>query len=324
MEILLDNRNGKVWDISEIVTDATWKTGRNGSPSEFDFTLIKNGLNQDQAFKIENGNIVRFKYQGHHVFYGFIFSVNGGKSEDIQVKAYDQIRYLQAADTYVFSNITASQVIRRIAGDFGLNLGQIDDTGYRIPSLVGDAEKLLDIICKALDLTLINANRHYIMFDNFGALTVRNTADMILPFMIGDESLLYDYSFERSINDETYNRIKLVRDNKDTGKRDVYISQDSANIAKWGQLQLYEKLDENQNPAQIKELLNTLMTLRNKETEKIKLEAIGDIRVRAGCYLPVIIKDYGINQPFLIDDCTHSFNGREHTMSLELKVVWKK
>lgn len=182
--------------------------------------------------------------------------------------------------------MTASQVIRRIAGDFGLRLGRIDNTGYRIPTMVEDGEKLLDIACKALDLTLINYNRNYVMFDDFGALAVRNTAEMVLQFIIGDQSLLYDYNYERSIDDNTYNRIKLVRDNKDTGKRDVYIAQDSANISKWGTLQLYEKVDENQNPAQIRELLNTLITLRNKETEKITLEAIGDIRVRAGCYVP--------------------------------------
>ncbi len=68
MEILLDNRNGNVWDISEIVTDVSWKTVRIGAPGSLEFTLITNSLNQDKAFKIENGNIVRVKFKNHNVF----------------------------------------------------------------------------------------------------------------------------------------------------------------------------------------------------------------------------------------------------------------
>ncbi|WP_439099380.1 XkdQ/YqbQ family protein, partial [Brevibacillus laterosporus] len=57
------------------------------------------------------------------------------------------------------------------------------------------------------------------------------------------------------------------------------------------------------------------------ETKRLSLNAIGDIRVRAGCFVPVSIQRLGINQPFLVDECTHKFDGTEHTMSVELKVI---
>ncbi|MBO9610389.1 MAG: hypothetical protein J7639_30800, partial [Paenibacillaceae bacterium] len=85
-----------------------------------------------------------------------------------------------------------------------------------------------------------------------------------------------------------------VQDNKDTGHRDVYIALDSANIAKWGRLQFYQKVDDNRNEAQIKELLDNLITLKNRETRSMRVEAIGDIRIRAGCYARVLIAEYGI------------------------------
>ncbi|MNE90006.1 hypothetical protein D3C80_1874790 [compost metagenome] len=75
------------------------------------------------------------------------------------------------------------------------------------------------------------------------------------------------------------------------------------------------------NPAQINELVNNLMTLRNRETKKLQLSAIGDIRVRAGCYVPVIIAALGIKQIFLVEECTHSIDGDTHTMTLEMKVI---
>jgi hypothetical protein len=85
-------------------------------------------------------------------------------------------------------------------------------------------------------------------------------------------------------------------------------------------LQLYQSVDEKMNDAQINELLSTLSRLKNRETRSLKVDAIGDARIRAGCYVPLIIERLGIRQPFLIDACTHSFAGN-HTMSLELKLL---
>ncbi|MBB6670285.1 XkdQ/YqbQ family protein [Cohnella nanjingensis] len=320
LELLLDNRNGNVWDLSNIVSDVTWKTSRIGKPGSLEFTLVRNGIYQDPGFRYNNGDVVRFRKDGVNVFYGYVFRIGEGMSEDVKILCYDQIRYLLASETYVFSNVTASDVVKQIASDFKLKVGKIDDTGYRIPSLIQDNQKLLDTICKALDWTLIKADRNYFLYDDFGELSLRNSYDMLLSFFIGDESLMYDFAAERSIDSDTYNKVKLYQDNKKAGKRDTYIAQDSANIAKWGLLQLTQSVDEKMNAAQIRELLNALIATKNKETKTLKIDAIGDIRVRAGCYLPVLIGDFGINQSFLVDECSHHFDGG-HTMSLELKVI---
>lgn len=321
MEILLDNKDGNVWDISEIVADVTWNTVRVGRPSRLEFTLIKNAIYQSKVFKYNNGDIVRVRFQNNNVFYGYIFAIDEGKDEAVRITCYDQIRYLLASDTYVFSNVETGNIITTIASDFGLRVGQIDSTGYRIPTMVEDGQKLLDIIEKANTLTMWNTGRIYVFFDDFGSLSLRNAEDLLLNFYIGDDSLLYDYKATRDIDKDTYNKIKLVQDNKETGKREVYQTQDSQNIARWGTLQLYQTVDEKMNPAQINELLNQLSALKNREARTLKLECIGDIRVRAGCYVPVVIEELSINQPFLVDEVTHRFSGGEHTMSVSLKVV---
>ncbi|WP_018306351.1 XkdQ/YqbQ family protein [Desulfitobacterium hafniense] len=320
--VFIDNKDGNVWDISQIVADVTWKTSRIGKAGSLSLTLIKNSPDQDQSFKYANGDIVYVQMQdGTKVFYGYIFSIDGGKDEAVKITCYDQLRYLMASDTYVFSNVTASEVVKQIATDFKLKLGRVDDTGYKIPTMSEDNQKLMDIICKALDLTLINSGKNHVLFDDFGALSVRNVEDFSLDFIIGDYSLMTDYSHKVSIDSDTYNRVKLYRDNKVTGKRDAYIAQDSANMAKWGVLQLSQSVDEEMNEAQISELLDALITLKNRETKSLKVEAIGDIRVRAGRYVRIQIEEYGINQPFLVDECSHSFDGVDHTMSLELKMI---
>ncbi|MEJ8548153.1 XkdQ/YqbQ family protein [Brevibacillus borstelensis] len=320
-EVLLDDKQGNVWDISGIVTGITWKTSRLGSPGSLDFTLIKGAIYQDISFKVNNGDIVRFRYNDQNVFYGYVFSVDGGKDESVRIKCYDQIRYLLNKDTYVFSKVTASEVVMRIADDFHLMTGQIANTGYAIPTMVEDNQTLLDIIEKALVLTIWNTGRNYILYDEFGSLTLRNVEEMLVDFMIGDNSLMTDFVIKSSIDQDTYNRVKLYKDNKKTGKREVYLAKDSANIAKWGLLQLTQSVDEDKTAAQINALLDQLITIKNRETKTLRIEAIGDPRVRAGCYVPIVIQEYQINQPFLVNEVTHRFDGDDYTMSLELKVI---
>ncbi|MBW7458398.1 hypothetical protein ACFOLF_12000 [Paenibacillus sepulcri] len=320
-EVLLDDKLGTIWDIADIVTDITWKTSRIGKPGTLEFTLIKNSLWQDPKFLYKNGDIIRFRKENQNVFFGYIFSIDSGRDEGVRILCYDQIRYLLGKALYSFTNKTAVDVLQKIAGDYSLKLGTIDETGYKIPALLGDNISLLDIICKALDYTLIHGYGNFVLFDDFGSLSLRNIKNLLVPFWLGEESLMYDYSTKRSIDSDTYNKIKLYRDNKEKGVREVYVAQRSDTIAQWGLLELYQSIDEKLNEAQIKEMQDQLILLRNRESRTLKVDALGDLRLRAGSYVQIIIDEMGINEAYLVDECQHKFNGADHTMSLELKVV---
>lgn len=321
LEIIIDNRDGQLWDISGIVSDVSYRTSRIGKASSFEFTLIKGGLYENQAFKYNNGDIVRARKDGEPLFYGYIFTIDSGRDEKVKITAYDQLRYLMSNDTYVFKNSSVGDVIQRIANDTGLKVGDLEDTGYKIPKQVEDGSKLLDIICNAIADTTRATGKLFVLYDDFGLLRLRNAFDWKLDISIGDTSLAYDYQLKRSIDSDTYNRIKLVRDNKDSGHRDVYIAQDSASIARWGRLQYYRKVDENANPAQINEWLNNLIALKNRESCSFTIDALGDSRVRAGCALSINIAELNTNNYFIVDECVHKFDGpADHTMKLDLKV----
>lgn len=90
-------------------------------------------------------------------------------------------------------------MIRRIAGDLKLTIGSLVDTGYILPPMAEDDKKLIDIICKALDTTLIATHRNYVFFDDFGSLTLKNINDMKIDSVIGDKSLMLEYNYDRSL-----------------------------------------------------------------------------------------------------------------------------
>ncbi len=321
--VKLINRQGTgddaEWDISELVEGLSWKTSRIGKAGSISFKLIKPV--QTAKFIYNNGDIVRVRVNDTNLFHGYVFEISEGRDEAIKITAYDQIRYLMNTDTYVFAGVTATEVLQRIVKDFNLKLGTVANTGYKIPAMSEDGNKLLDIICKAITLTYANTGRDYCLYDDFGVLCLRGVDDVQLDLIVGDGSLLYDYEIKRSIDSDTYNRIKLYKDNKKTGKREVYMAQDSVNVKRWGVLQLYQSVDEEMNAAQINQLLSNLAKLKNRETKSLRVSALGNIRVRAGMRVRIVIPEYGVDQALLVDECTHNFDGAEHTMTLDLRVV---
>lgn len=321
MEILIDNKDGNVWDVTDVVKDIGYRTSRIGKASSMEFTLIDEGIYQDKKFKYQNGDIVRFTDGANKVFLGYIFRFETGRNGEAKILAYDQMRYLNVSHTYSFTNMSATQIIQKIAKDFELAVGVLDDTSYKIPALLFDNKSLFDMICESLDKSLIANATNFVFFDDFGKLTLKNISNMKYGFVIGDGSLMTDYTYSKSIDDDTYNQIILYKDNEDSGKRDTYIAKDSSRIKKWGLLQLYQSIDEGLNTAQINSLLTTLMTAKNRETRSMKIEAIGDFRLRAGMYVNIYIERFGINKFFLVDECAHKKSGTNHTMTLELRLV---
>lgn len=319
-EAVIDNLNGTVWDISELCSEITWKTSRIGKPSSLDVTFVKDALYQDKDFTYDTGNVFRVKVDGQGFFWGRLFEIDSGRDEAVKLRAYDQLRYLNESDTYVKKNIRADQVIMDQCTAVGLQVGTLANTQFTIPKIMEDGQKRIDISCKALDNTLLATGRLYVLYDDFGSVELRSIDDMVIDLILGDESLVFDYRIKRSIDEDTYNRVKLVQDNKKAGKRDAYIAQDSGNIAKWGRLQYYQKVDDKLNSAQIKGMLDRFLELKNRPKETFSLDSLGFIGMRAGIKVQVTIEKLGISQFYLVEECTHRLAGNDHTMKLEMKV----
>ncbi len=291
----------------------SWETARQGVPGKLTFSVIK-----DDSLNFQEGNAVRLKKNGENVFYGFVFSKKHDNGNTIDVVAYDQLRYFKNKDTYVYTNKTAGDFVKILASDFKLNIGTIENTEYIIASRVEDNKALFDMAQNALDLTLDNKKKMYVLYDDFGKLNLKNIESMKLNILI-DEETGENYDYTTSIDGETYNKIKLSYENEKTGKREIYISQDSSNINNWGVLQYFDKIEETTNG---KVKADTLLALYNKKTRNLSVtNALGDIRVRGGT--SVIVKldlgDINVQNYMIVEKVKHTFKNNEHLMNLTLR-----
>lgn len=290
----------------------SWETSKDGVPGKLEFTVIK-----DQEINFQEGNPVRLKVGDVEVFYGFVFKKQRDKEQHIRVTCYDQLRYLKNKDTYVFENKTASEIIQMIAGDFNLKTGSIEDTGFKIESRVEDNKTLFDMIYSALDITLTNKKKMYVLYDDFGKMTLKNIESMKLDFMVDEESG-ENFDYVSSIDGDTYNKIKLIYENKETGKREVYTAQDGGNMNKWGVLQYFDKIEEKTNG---KVKADALLSLYNKKTRNLSFKGIfGNPKVRGGSAIIVKMNlgDIILQNYMIVKTVKHTFNDDEHYMDLKL------
>lgn len=318
IELLIANETGSQVYQPAVEEGIEWTTQRSGTPGKLTFKVLK-----DDIMSFTEGSAVRLKDGDDKIFYGFIFTQSRQKDQIITITAYDQLRYLQNKDTKIYEGKTATQFIRMLGADYTLNIGTMENTGYIITSRVEENTSLFDMIGNALDLTLANTGKMFILYDDFGKLTLKSLDNMRVgsgdTFLMIDEESGEDFEYKSSIDSDTYNKIKLTYDNEDTGTREIYIAQSGANINKWGMLQYFDTLQKGEN-GQAK--ADALLKLYNKKTRNLKLTNVfGDNRVRAGSLIVVNLSlgDVTVKNFMLVEKCTHTYKESEHWMDLTLR-----
>lgn len=307
----------QIVDYGNTLVSAEVESNRLDSPSKMTFTGI-----ESSGIAMPEGTAVEFKDEGQTVFKGFVFTISRDRYGKTEYTCYDQLRYLKANNSYTFTNQSIEDIIRTIAQDFGLTVGDLAPTGYVFPSLIKEDESCLDILFSCLSEVIYRTGKIYNLYDDGGKITLKEAKDMMTTSIIGDASLLTDYTYQRDIDSQTYNRIKLVRPNKESGKTDVWMVEDTETQKQWGLLQYYKKIDENLNEAQIQTLVESYAKYYNRVLQTLEMESIGITGLRAGMMIPVFISAVDtlkIQRILLVEKVSHKYEGGAHTMSLEVK-----
>lgn len=311
IELLIQNGNTVYAPVTQ--DEIVRTTERKSSPGKLEFKVLK-----DNIINYEEGNPISFKVNGNKVFYGFVFTKKREKDKIIKTTAYDQLRYLKNKSSYVYVDKRADELVRMIANDFQLNVGTLENTNYKIAKKSESNQALFDIILNALDETIQYKKEMYVLYDDFGQICLKNLERMKVGLII-DEETAQNFDYQSSIDTDTYNKVKLVYDNEKTGKREVYIAQDTSNMNKWGVLQYFDTIDEKTNGA-VK--AKTLLNLYNQKTRNLEIKnAIGDIRVRGGSLIIVNLDlgDVKLQNFMLVEKAKHTFKNGEHFMDLTLR-----
>lgn len=158
------------------------------------------------------------------------------------------------------------------------------------------------------------------LFDDGNGLALRQPRDMVSNVVIGDMSLLTDYTYKTDIDEQTYNHVKLARPNEETGRADVFVAEDSATIGQWGMLQLYQTVDGTMNDAQVQAQARATLSCYNRRMRTLKVSSLGVPGLRAGQMVLMKVQglgDINLDQYVLLEKVTHTWANDDHTMEFE-------
>lgn len=326
-DLIIDNSGKKM--IPCVLDGVNVEWTRQGSAGQMTFTVLK-----DAGLSFVEGNSVALRVDGIPVFYGYVIKKRRGKEHQIEVTCLDQLFYLaQNQSRYVAIKQKASEAIKILAREKDIKLGDITDTEYSIPKhRIDSATSYLDIMQTLLDVTLACSGKMFVLYDNFGKLTVKNIDDMkyvtdkkeaLLITIDNAENFDYESSIENSYNEVTLWQPENAGDNS-TGDGKLFEAAhivDKEKQKKWGMLTYYEELDKDTTKENAKLKAQQLLELHSRVKRKLSINGVFcDPRIRAGSSVLVDLNlgDVAVRQWFMVESVKHCFKNDYSTMDLDV------
>lgn len=307
-----------VTPIDEVVVNREMKR----VPSSIEFKVLK-----EQVSDIKLGDKITATYDDGNLFMGYVFCIKENKDDVVSIKGYDQMRYLKNQHTMLIKNKTATKLIKEIASEFKLQVGEMEDTKVDIATKqkIVENKSLIDIIYDALEDTMLANNQkgnrtvEYLLYDDFGKLTLKKLKDMKSKIILTEENT-YNYSFSRDIDNSTYTKIYIYYKDDKEHKINKHIVNDTDTQKKWGILQktISTKRITKQ---QAEEYAKKLLKYYGVPKQSFTLDClVGDINIRGGTSVAIMFNTTtkNFNNFFVVNKVKHVFKDNEYTMKLEL------
>ena len=317
IEVLL---NGNT-DISDFVKSVDYSGDASKFNRQLSVSLLATNDGRKQAYKLEEGDTITFKYEGKIRFVGVVFSIDISSNGDMSITAYDSNVYLaKSNDNRIFTKKKASDIIKMLAQDFGIPIGNVEDTGFVIPYLKFQNTSLFDMIVTALTITQEQMGKRYFIGNDNGKLTLKEGATATTKYVFKDGENLISASYSRSIED-TKTQVKVIGGPK--GKETVVVAKDDAKRSKYGVLQAVEVLDEKATESQIKQRASALLKEQSQVSEQLSVDVLGVAAVDVGSAVYIQNEMTKTGGAYYVTNITQSYSSDVFTMSLELSRTYE-
>ncbi|MFK4781362.1 XkdQ/YqbQ family protein [Lactococcus petauri] len=279
------------YDVRELISGKVdWESDIDFSAGTLSFSL---DISQTPEFYPQNGDIVRFKWDGVQAFYGRIFKVDTDEKEQYNCVAYDNLRYLKSEGTVIFPVSTVAERYSRIMQICNLPFYPTEDTRYKLDSEVCDGQTYFSMLQSGIEETNKNTkDGQYFLRTVWDKIQLFTTRIATSTLVIEANGLLSGWAYQSSA-ENLYNIVQVVKDTTDSEEKDekrkTFTTKEASaqdSITRYGKLSKIEKADKDMNDAQMQNKANQLLKELSKEETTLKLSSLGAFHdgmfIRAG------------------------------------------
>lgn len=311
-------------DVTGATMSVDWSGDKRDFTRELSVTLINTSDGRNRLIDIENGRPIQFLNYGKELFYGVVFKNEINTDGRHSITAYEESVYLNKNKaSYKFKGRTASHVLKRICGDYGIPTGEIENTGFYIPKLIMEDKSLYDIIVTALTITRKQTGRDFVITSEGGAINLRLRTKQVSEWVIESGSNVLNARYSQSI-ENTKTRVRVVankRNGDDSDKSELLALKDGQFADRFGIMEHVEKPDRDLNSSEALQLAEQLLADLETIEDEATVEVIGIDDVIAGKGVYVSVPLTGIAGGYYVTEDKHRFEKGIHTMSLTLSAT---
>lgn len=304
MEIIL---NGK-YKLETIVSSMSFSESIDSIAYNLSISLVGRGFTIYKGDRIIVKDIAFGTNKEITIFNGVVWSVDKShKNKTVNLECKERTIYMEISeDEYLFSKGTASSRLKKYCSDWGIPVGNIEDTKITLSEAIYRKSTILSMIQKDLKETAQKGGELF-------KLRMNNSLDLIRIGSNSDvwilDTIIEDIN-EKSSLDGAITRVKVLGKNENDKGNSPIIGTFSKNTEKYGTLQKIVQDENIKNHSQAKAFSDNLFSTGD---ESINVVCVQDINtLRAGDKISLNSKEY------IIIDITHNKNS---TMSLQLGTI---
>lgn len=304
--------DGEAKDVTQLLINAQW-SGRNGSATrQFQATLLDDDGDGHERISIDVMRADQCMWfwvdefdKTWELFRGLIVRTEQSNARQLTITANDLGIYLaNNKDTFVYNGATASSIFRDVCNRFGIPMGQVDETPYRIPDEIDSKTSGWDVIADALEQTVDNTGVRFFPMAWEGKMCLYERRNRIATYVVEPGWNLVDYS--KSVSIEKIKTRIIAYDSEDAV---VAAATNSAVEAKLGVFQDVMSSDSEASQGETQAKVDKELEEASKPEDSFSITVIGMPDVMTGALLFVRIPHLGVTAPYYVEEDSHSWDG---------------
>lgn len=308
IKLICQKVNGEKLDITNLLINVTWSGDYKSCARKLEFSLISSPMDKNiPKVDIPIMSIISFYEDDNELFRGFVYEREKSSDNAMSFLCYDYCAKLN--DIKVSKNIknqTASTIYNNFLTEYGLNKGDIIQAHTGVTKVFLGVTAY-DMIMTAYTEEAKNTGKKYMLYSRGNKFYASEKGIVKLKLSFEEGKNILSSSFKETVSNMV-NKVLIVDEN---GNKVSEVKNDEW-LKTYGLFQDIYKIQENKDSnAEAKAMLKDI-------EQTCSLTGFGDTTCITGYGVQVKDSHTGLVGLFYIDSDTHTWEGGNYTIDLEL------
>lgn len=308
IKLICQKVNGEKLDITNLLINVTWSGDYKSCARKLEFSLISSPMDKNiPKVDIPIMSIISFYEDDNELFRGFVYEREKSSDNAMSFLCYDYCAKLN--DIKVSKNIknqTASTIYNNFLTEYGLNKGDIIQANTGVTKVFLGVTAY-DMIMTAYTEEAKNTGKKYMLYSRGNKFYASEKGIVKLKLSFEEGKNILSSSFKESVSNMV-NKVLIVDEN---GNKVSEVKNEEWHKA-YGLFQdVYKQQEGKDSNAEAKAMLKDI-------EQTCSLTGFGDTTCITGYGVQVKDTHTGLVGLFYIDSDTHTWEGGNYTIDLEL------